>query len=268
MLLVLPISRFDFPRVAKLAEVFGKLGGLSEQEALVVSIEDNGDLAEEYAALLRPLFKKVGVKLFGGMCPTGWPMACNFYFAQTARYLEFERGLQEPWYFFEADTVPLRPGWFDALVTEYNQSGKPFMGVRQETLRRNPETNVVVVEGHHMVGTGIYPPDLSNFSILYKAVGPDPWDVLCQWEIAPRMHPTELIQHNWGTANYRMGYGGAVVCEDHVASPWGISHAKALRPDAMLLHGAKDDTLADLVLADFAPGLSNPTKPTAVKGKK
>lgn len=253
MLLVLPVSAVDFPLAIKLASVFEKLGGLSEVEALVVTIPENTQLAEEYAQALRPSFAKVGVHLLEGACPTGWPRACNFYFARTAQHLEFERKNQEPWYYFEADNVPLKEGWFSALLTEYNLSGKPFMGVMQDTYRLNPETDEVSVDGKHMVGTGIYPPNFSQHSILYRFATDAPWDVLCQWEIAPKAHGTELIQHNWGTVNYALNKEGVVVCEDREKNRGGITHNNPLSDKAVLLHGAKDGSLADLVLAGFKP---------------
>lgn len=267
MLLVLPVSTVDFPLAIKLASVFEKLGGLSEVEALVVTIPENAQLAEDYAQALRPSFAKVGVHLLEGACPTGWPRACNFYFTRTAQHLEFERKIQEPWYYFEADNVPLKEGWFAALLTEYNLAGKPFMGVLQDTYRINPETNEVSVHGGHMVGTGIYPPDLSKYSILYRVALDEPWDVLCQWEIAPNAHGTTLIQHNWGTVNYAVGKDGAVVCEDRAQNRGGITHNKPLDPKAVLLHGAKDGSLADLVLAGFKPAQKQVAAPAPKPAK-
>jgi hypothetical protein len=252
MLIVLPVSKSDINLVPKLAEVFGHLGGLSNVEALVVSIEENQDMISEYANLISKVFGKVSTLRISGNCPTGWPRACNYYFTHTARHIEFERGQTEPWYYFEADTVPLKVGWYDALLTEYNLSGKPFMGVKQETYRRNIQTNEIVVDGHHMVGTGIYPAKMSRHSVLYKYVEDQPWDVFCQWEIAPQMRATNKIQHNWSTVKYRKGYSGSIICDDREANIGGITHNKPLRPDALLLHGVKDSSLADLVLADFA----------------
>jgi hypothetical protein len=264
MLLVLPVSKADYLLVPKLAAVFAKLGGLSEQDALVVTIPENVKLAEEYARLLTPTFRKVDVHLLQGQCPEGWPQACNFYFARTAQYLEFERKIEEPWYYFEADTLPLKAGWLEKLATEYNLAGKPFMGCLQETYRSLPDSNDVVVDGAHMVGTGIYPPRLSQYSVLYRFAGAEPWDVLCQWEIAPHLHATKLIQHNWGTVNYTLQKDGSVTCEDREVNRWGIKHDKPLSPDVVLLHGVKDSSLADLVLADFSV-VAQPEKPAPEK---
>lgn len=253
MLLVLPVSSVDFPLAIKLASVFEKLGGLSEVEALVVTIPENTKLAEDYAQALRPSFAKVGVHLIEGACPTGWPRACNFYFARTAQHLEFERKNQEPWCYFEADNVPLKEGWFSALLTEYNLSGKPFMGVLQDTYRLNPETDEVSVDGKHMAATGVYPPNFSQHSILYRFATDTPWSALCQWEIVPQAHCTELIQNNWSTVNYALNNEGVVVCEDREKNRGGITHNKPLSAKAVLLHGAKDGSLADLVLNGFKP---------------
>lgn len=262
MLLVLPVSKSDASLIPTLARAFDKLGGLSGQEALIVSIAENLDLAEDYASQIRHLFRLVTVHIIDGNCPTGWPQACNFYFARTAMYLEFVRKLHEPWYYFEADTTPLKPGWFEALETEYNLSGKPFMGVQQNTYRLHPVTSEVSTDGTHMVGTGIYPPDMSKYSVLYRYLEDVPWDVFCQWEIVPNMHATNLIQHNWSTSHYRKGPGNQVICDDYKDNRGGIKHNFPLRSDAMLLHGCKDTTLANLLLKDFvSPTDGHPTFP-------
>lgn len=251
MLIVLPISKHDAKFLPNFAKVLAKLGGARNAEALIVSSHDNEDLIEQYRFSVEEQFSKVHTYGFTAQGPSGWPRSCNHYFIQTAFHVESKFLKHKCFYYLELDTLPLKKGWYEALLTEYNLSQKPFMGVKEPTYLRpagaDPNDLKVVVKGHHMVGTGVYPTRLSAHSVLYRYNHPGPWDVEMQWEVVPKMHPTQLIQHNWGTLNYRIE-NGVVVCDDIPDKPKCITHSKPVRQDACLLHGCKDDSLANLVL--------------------
>jgi hypothetical protein len=254
MLIVLPISEHDAHLLPDFARVLAKFGGAKEAEALIVSHVSNSELIERFKFLVDEQFAQINTLAFTEKGPEGWPRSCNHYFIQTAFHVEgFYAAKHKCFYFMELDTLPLKKGWYEALLTEYNLSGKPFMGVKEPTyLRRldaTPEDNALVQDGFHMVGTGIYPTQMSRHSILYKYNPATAWDVEMQWEVVPNMHPTDLIQHNWGTKNYREGYG-SIICDDIPGKAKGISHNKAVRSDAYLLHGCKDGSLAKLLVSE------------------
>lgn len=223
-----------------------KFGGLQEHRAMVVTSPKTQNEGNAYAAAVRPLFD--GVRTF--ILPTdpvpGWPRSCNEYFKQAAVNQEWQ-GNKEPWMWFEADMTPLKPGWVNELICEYNLQGKPFMGVRNQTWFTRQ--GVPYQDGHHMVGAGIYPPNLSHFSKAWQWAVDEPWDVFARWEIEPKMHATKLIQHNWGTGNYRRaGKGGTIIMCDQVQQPTKLAYNAAIRKETMVLHGCKDNSLRDLIL--------------------
>jgi hypothetical protein len=254
MLIVLPISEHDAHLLPDFARVLAKFGGAKEAEALIVSHVSNSELIEQFKFLLDEQFAQINTFAFDATGPKGWPRSCNHYFIQTAFHVEEKYASKHQcFYFMEVDTLPLKKGWYEALLTEYRLSGKPFMGVKEPTYLRRldlpPDESPLFDGGFHMVGTGIYPTQMSKYSILYKYNPPVAWDVEMQLEVVPNMHPTNLIQHNWRTHNYREGYG-SIICDDLSDKAKGLSHNKAVRSDAYLLHGCKDGSLAKLLVSE------------------
>lgn len=245
MLFVLPVSHADLHLIEPLVEVFQKFGGLQEHKALVVTSAKTGEQGEKYAAAIRPLFGKTECLIFPTDPNPGWPQACNQYFKLAAFHVE--RFYGEPFWWFEADCTPLKASWANEIVMEYLLSQKPFMGVKNETwfTRRG----VPYQDGHHMVGTGIYPGKLSQFSKLYQYAIDEPWDVFSRWEIAPKMHETIKIQHNWGTGNYKkIGKGGTITVCEQVKKPTHHNYNAAVKKTTMVLHGCRDNSIRDIVL--------------------
>lgn len=243
MLLVVPISHVDLSLAHRLADRILALGGIGDRRILIVSTQRAKEGAEEVAG-------KLGADLY--VLPmeneTGWPMACNFIFNSTAEYL-YDTGNTEPWYFMEADCTPLKAGWFEALEEAHKNAGTPFFGYKQPTLYTLRD-GTIVEDGKHMVGTGIYPADLWQRSILVKFLSDRAWDVYMQHEIAPHCAHTDLIQHNWSTHKYRRE-GSQIVCED--AKPTKIAFALPVRDNAVVLHGCKDGSLFDVLEGKDSP---------------
>lgn len=247
MLIILPVSASDAHLIVPLVEVMTKFSGLEQHRALVVTAESTRDEGESYTALIRSLFAEVNLFVLPKPAPPGWPQGCNAYFAMTADHLEIS-GNTEPWYWLEADCTPLTEGWIASLVAEYELAKMPFMGAKEQTTARRPDGSVIA-DGYHMVGTGIYPPNLSKFTTLHRYADNIPWDTFWRWEIINHIHPTKLIQHNWGTGNYRRtGKGGHKISCESVKSGANRDMATDVRPDAVVLHGCRDNSLRHLVL--------------------
>ena len=103
-------------------------------------------------------------------------------------------------------------------------------------------------DGKHLVGTGIYPYNLSKYTTLHKFLNEWPWDVFMQWDIAPKAHHTELIQHLWISCNARK-QGNSIVTSP-VKGYEDRSLAGEIRPDAVVVHGLKDASLINILLED------------------
>jgi hypothetical protein len=83
----------------------------------------------------------------------GWPAGNNLVFANSCKWIAGQEW-GNPWLWLETDMVPCRVDWVEALETEYNKAGKPFMGQWVE---------------HYdiMNGAGIYPPNVLEWSPKY-----------------------------------------------------------------------------------------------------
>lgn len=126
----------------------------------------------------------------------GYPAAASHLFLRTMEHCEqFYPG--EPILWCEADTVPMRAGWFQEIAAEYDTCGKPFMGV--------------VVKGHgfdHLGGNAVYPADWRVKAPLLANVlnAPDvfwgpgkgqAFDTYATPETLPQAHDAKTIQQIW-----------------------------------------------------------------------
>jgi hypothetical protein len=120
---------------------------------------------------------------FNDIEPAGmvYPEVANYCFRQTAY---FYRG--KPFIWIEADCVPLKAGWAQALTDEYYRQGKEYL----YPLQFNPPHDV-------FAGIGVQGPNAYEHAPENeKRVGFD--------EVIVRQHPeligrTELIRHSYGT---------------------------------------------------------------------
>lgn len=245
MVVVIPFCSQDLHLVRLLADY---LLTFPRQERSQLILAGDTSVSDE----LRPLaerfalsFRDVTTRALAVPLGRGWPLGANLMFRAVANWLHYDFRVRSPWYYMEPDNTPLAPDFLDALETEYNLSGKRFLGAFEET-RYGDQPGEIQVDGHHMVGTGVYPPDFAARSPLLKFAEGQPWDVFLKWEILPDAKETKLVQHNWGTKNYRR-QGGDIVC-DRVHPVLGRNNP--LRPDAKVLHGCKDGSLIKLLLSN------------------
>lgn len=221
-------------------------GPYHHHDLLVVGTEENALAVNKIREALVPLFRKADLKIFPGGVK-GWPLGPNFYWRSTILHLYERTGdIGMPWYWFELDNTPLKPGWLDTLQKEYGMTQSVFMGPKHATYMRDSD-NKLVVQGHHMCGTAIYPGNFLEYSTLWRTDGGVAFDVWIQWEVLPHLHETPLMQHNWKTRNYRLKSG--VIISDNFEMPHPDLHTnKPLAPDAVVCHGCKDGSLARIIL--------------------
>lgn len=262
MVIIIPCSSSDVLLLPKFAQVLNHLGPYPGTHVVVMptkEIEQEGNLLAQSLSGSFGTAKVHAVTLNS----LGWPLAPSKHFREAAVYAA-KHHPNEPWYFFEPDNTPLFKGWLADMERELTNSGKPFMGCVRPTrifIQNADGSQTPGLGDPHMVGTGIYPGIYATKSVKLTTIDrvmpwvrtpPEPFDVALRDEIVPHCHPTKAIQSNWHTQNYRVEQC-RLVCdstpdttpENAQNEPWdGI---------ACVIHGCKDGSLADLVLADKIP---------------
>lgn len=258
MLLFIPVTRADCHLAAPLLNLMLELGGIGKH-SMVIAIAHEGVSGADTEVILSKA-AKLGPKVYPiTMNPTveyGWPRSPNLIFQEAAIYVANQAAYGEKcWYFFELDNCPLKEGWLDTLQQEYDAGGKPCMGVINKTMRSKRANGGQYQDGEHLVGTGIYPPNIflmasicRNLHVLH-----DPFDVALQLQVVPMTHGTTLIQHNWSTKNYHHVGGGntVAVCETNTSRHTSKDYATGVNlgnPSPVVVHGCKDTSLIQLVL--------------------
>lgn len=240
MLVVLPYCARDKALASTLLDYLPPLGPYDGHQALLLYTPDCKDSLSEFEEKAKASFASVS-SLCAERHADGWPAGPNSMFQIAAAHVAGSEH-QGAWYFFEPDNTPTVPGWLDRLQTEYFAAHKPFLGavVPTRVMRQGTE----VIDGQHMVGSGIYPKntaDLLLFDTLRST--PHPFDVYMQWEILPQCHDSKLIQHVWNTKNCRRK-GRTIFAEPGNV----IAQRAALRhKQAAVVHGVKDGSLMALL---------------------
>lgn len=237
MKLVIPVSDVDVVTARFLAQRIISLGQMENTDVLVVSTMRAAWDVEPVLATLRPGFRSTELRVLPDECEEGWPESANHLFYGGAAFLA---DCEEPFYWFEADNFPLRAGWWQQFVAEYESAGKPYMGCVNVSRFYDRQTNAEIIDGKHMVGTGIYPGRFAQSCQSIHHLTRIPWDVYIGPEAAPQCHHTSLIAHRWNTCNYRRE-GGVLVCDD-MPHEWH-RYAAPIPEAAAVIHGAKDLSL-------------------------
>lgn len=207
----------------------------------------------------------------------GWPYAPNVQFYQSARIMAADP--QSPWLYNELDCLPVRPFAYDAIAARYANAGAPFFGSVNPTFWRDESSgritpSMIGKDDTTLSGCAVYPGNLvqrgkcrSMMVDLMKGVGDVSgapkvgWDVHLRFAFKSEgIASSNLIQDNWNTINYRVE-GGGVVCdvndqhETYRKNPHYERRPtnKPLGDETVLVHGCKDSSLADLVLAGQIP---------------
>lgn len=263
MLLAIPVSASDASKLPKIAELFKKFGPYAGFPCAIFSRRECENEARKFAEEIKPLFSALDIHILDFHAKNSTE-AAGKHFRLVAEKVaaSYTAG---PWYFFELDNTPVQPGWLAKLQREHHESGKAHMGAIVPTrgweINPHDGSRKPAMGEPHMVGTGIYHHAMFLKSSVIRQIervmpwaGPlEPFDIRLRHEIVPHAHNTILIQHNWNTGNYRLE-GGKIVCDDLSGSP-ETSHAKPYDGHAVVVHGCKDGTLAELVLADKIGGV-------------
>ena len=139
-----------------------------------------------------------------------------------------------PWFWFEADSVALTPDWIESIDDEYQGCGKSWMGA--------------VVKGMgHMNGVGIYPCDAAFRMPAAMSCTNLAWDYVCKNEIERDLHDaSHLIQHCWTLVNGEpIETGGGELPARFTAEQC----SRWIRKGAAVFHRSKDASIVELLMS-------------------
>jgi len=255
MKIAIPVSAHDKHLLPALTDCLLKMGGLEEHPVILFPTLSAREAAYEAAEKLGATTHAFDQDFEGGA-----PVACSNHFAAVVGALGAMRNT-DPFLWMEADMLPVQPRWADKLMQEYRMNGMPFMGNVVPT-PFNKDGVLDFVEGDTMMmGCGIYPPgmhaderirpmieDLAKVSFMNPRV---PFDIYLRWAIKNiGVTNTNLIADQWSTCNYRME-GQHLVCDSVDHGDRIVRHRGGrVNPQALLVHGCKDGSLAKLVLGE------------------
>lgn len=262
MKICIPASAHDKHLLAAQADCLLKCGGLEEHTVHYFPTLSAKEAAYEAA-------EKLGAEVhpFDRDFPGGAPVACNNHFAMVVDALG-KMGNAEPFLVMEPDMLPA-PGvhrWADRLLEDYRMRGAPFMGNVVPT-PFNVDGQLTYADGDTMMmGCGIYPPFMEKDERIKPLIkdlsmpewmNPNiPWDIYLRWAIKNiGVSDTPLIADMWATEKYLLTAKG-IECQSVDHGEKVVRKRGGVVPkEALLIHGCKDGTLAQIVLGQGKPAV-------------
>lgn len=220
MLVVIPVCQKDYHLALKSLDVAIHLDQKTEFEALVAY--DSSFDGKETISKAQEYFSKVHTFQYDPPPKLSWPQAANHAWQSVARHIKQTH--QKPWLWLEPDVTPIRAKWLNIIYTEYTKYEKPFMGH--------------IVDGMgHMNGVGIYPFNVSSYSVQAFLTESYPFDRLMWPDIEAHTHKANHL-----FAHYPRFTGIRLTVKDKKV-PERLSQS-----GFVLFHGCNDGTLANLIL--------------------
>src|SRR5580765_3963710 len=219
MIVVIGFTVNDHNLCRKLAAWMKKLGPYPGHRAMLV--RDSRVTDEHHISnLLRECFDQVQEVTYPDDGHNQWAFSANKMFNRAAKEIQYSP-MPLPWLWCEPDAVPMRKGWLDELVKEYDAERKPFLGDR------------VAVDDVplHCSGVAIYPPRITDFAWKIGIADDVAWDCFAADQIVPNAHFTEKIVHNWQHGPFK--------------SMSEVDNLRSQHPEMVLFHSDKSGTLID-----------------------
>ena len=226
ILCVLPVSTRDLAQAIDLLDWIFELGGQPENDALVVADckIDEEDVEMVLGRAKIAFAKATVIRTPHSLPDERWPLGPNWMFETAVRWVA--EHWRKPFWWNEADCIPLVTRWLTTLENAYYAALHPFMGYIVDA------TNGSSPAPRHLTGCAVYPGNAMEymrhtFGSIYA------WDVASHSQVVPITHHTLLFQHNWGT----MGKPPTYLTLDPI------------RPGAVVAHRCKDGSLTRLLRA-------------------
>lgn len=233
MLVVLACHAGDVQASIRLMEWIAKLNGGPHSKTLLI-ILDSQVACDDYLKMkdaAEKAFSDIAFQSFDSPV-TGWDKAPNAVFKHAAIVAsEFRKS----WLWIEADVIPLRKGWLEAIEAQYLRLGKPYMGDIYVSDKHPPGT-----QPQFMSGIAVYP--ATAFQEI-DCDGPLAWDMKNQQHMIANGAHTDLIRHRYG----EKGLPPTFVERIETNAAANAFTPEMIRPQAVLFHRNKDGTLIELL---------------------
>lgn len=249
--LILPVSKVDLHLAALLPGLFKRLTPDAKDRSITVAVcwEDARD-TDELLISLKLVFGEVNQFILPDVpSAEGWPLAANHMFYGTAERLH-EVHNKSPWFWFEADMVPLKMNWLSIIESEYTrvESATPYWGKINKSRYVNLATGEQFEKGEHLVGAAVYPADFLSRCPSAHYIGNLPFDIHIENDVAPRSYSSALYHHCWNCFYSGDDVQGRRLMSDLKPDPKRHSYAGPIPPEAAVVHGSKTTKLLDLLL--------------------
>lgn len=292
MRLALPVSRSDLHLLPEWVEIHQhlKTAGLNHSLHIVIPRTLESE-AQDAKAQMLGLFESITIHPMDFEPYGGWPQAPNMHFWSCAKAMA-DHNPALPWQLVELDCRPLRANAYDVIASKYASCGSPFFGNIDKTPHRDTEPYTLRPDGTPttspnptygritkspegdadvmMSGCAVYPgnifqrDNLAGLMADFMKGGDSPdkaWDMYLRSGMKHEgMAHTPLIAQHWNTENYRVENGRLVgdsrakheIFDQH--PDWEIRKCGGpVHPDAVMIHGCKDDSLFKLIIGNAIP---------------
>jgi hypothetical protein len=247
-----PVSNHDKHLLPTFVKVLQHFGGLEEATICFFTTPSAKAEAHEAAAALNATVHTFEVDFAGG-----WPVASGAQFAATVFTIP-NIGWNGPWLWMELDMLPVKRGWVQAIRNGYTLCGSPFMGNVVPTAWVEEGKLVVKEDDLMMMGCGVYPANMDRDQrfrpLLSDLVKPadrnphTPFDFYLRHAMRQAgFANTTLIADMWQTHEYKRT-GKGITCKPVPLDKPRRERGGLVPPEAVLVHGCKDGTLAELLL--------------------
>lgn len=280
MRIALPASQSDVHLLANWIEVVKHLRCGEQHDLTIVASRSVEVQAHDAKTELEGCFNSVTVSVIPIDPSGGWPRGSNAHFWHCANFMSSKPNL--PWLLNELDCLPTSERSYDIVAAKHMDAGTPFSGQISPTPFRETNESGEVAENGRIVssiygandtilnGCAVYPGNIMGRSgtgglmndFMKGDESPDiGWDIYLRAGIkAEGVSHIDAIANHWNTENYRVE-GGRLVCDSRKTHPayadkpkWQIRQCGgAIHPDAVLIHGCKDESLSNLILENKIP---------------
>lgn len=233
MLCVLPFCQRDFHKLREMLQWINELGCCKNHDALFVcDAAVPWDDCHHVIALAKKSFHRVSIVSNSGTVE-GWIEGSNSLFLTAAQWCQDNK---KAWLWMEPDSVPIKPGWLDALDVEYGKCPTKFMGDIYTC-------NQPGLPNQILSGVALYPADA--YLKIGNLIESNPliaFDVSISTALPPTTS-TPLIRHIWGTKENPPQFYFKLPPN---APPNSFTLAN-LHQDCVLFHRVKDSSLIGLL---------------------